>query len=270
MTTYVVGDVHGCASELEALLDKVAFNEHNDNLWLVGDLINRGPGSLEALRLARQLDATMVLGNHDLHFLAVAAGTQRIKRNDTLTPILAAPDRDELVDWLRSRPLLVTDKANDLCMVHAGLPPQWSLAEAQRHASEVERILQGDDWQQLMAKLYGNKPALFSEALTGFDRWRAILNVFTRMRFIDSQGTLDFNAKLGVDSAPAGFKPWFAYPREDFVRILFGHWAALEGKTPAAQARCEALDTGCAWGGALTALALDRQQRISVPAGTQA
>ncbi|MGJ8515641.1 symmetrical bis(5'-nucleosyl)-tetraphosphatase [Carnimonas bestiolae] len=269
MTTWVVGDVHGCADELEALLEKVRFDSANDQLWLVGDLINRGPRSLGALRLARSLNATMVLGNHDLHFLAVAAGAQKAKRNDTIAPILDAPDAAELVEWLRQRPLLVASPDNAVCMVHAGIAPQWSLADAQRYASEAEAVLRGDEWQLLMQHLYGNSPDRFDESLRGWDRLRAILNVFSRMRFIDASGRLDFSAKLGPRSAPRGFMPWFQYPRSDSLQLLFGHWAALEGRTPDAQIACQALDTGCAWGGALTAMALESGERISVASNSR-
>lgn len=270
MTTWVVGDVHGCADELEALLEKVRFDTAHDELWLVGDLINRGPRSLGALRLARSLNATMVLGNHDLHFLAVAAGAQKAKRSDTILPILDAPDAAELIEWMRHRPLLVTSQDSAVCMVHAGILPQWSLDEAQRYAGEAEAALRGAEWQLLMQHLYGNAPDRFNESLRGWDRLRAILNVFSRMRFIDRTGRLDFSAKLGPQSAPRGFNPWFQYRRSDSLRLVFGHWAALEGRTPGAQIACEALDTGCAWGGALTALALESGERVSVAATSRA
>ncbi|WP_052365492.1 symmetrical bis(5'-nucleosyl)-tetraphosphatase [Halotalea alkalilenta] len=271
MSTYVIGDLHGCCDEFESLLSRLDFQTGRDRLWLVGDLVNRGPRSLDCLRLARALDAQVVLGNHDLHLLAVAAGAQSLKRSDTLDAILDAPDRDQLLDWLRRRPLLVCDERSGqpLCMAHAGVPPQWSLDTARRLACEVEAVLRGPRWTEFMSRLYGDRPAGFDESLTGWERLRAIVNAFTRMRFIAEDGVLDFTAKEGLDAAPSGFIPWFQYPREDNLRVLFGHWAALEGAVPGARIDCEALDTGCVWGRALTALELESGKRIAVPAGTQ-
>ncbi|ANF58547.1 symmetrical bis(5'-nucleosyl)-tetraphosphatase [Halotalea alkalilenta] len=271
MSTYVIGDLHGCCDEFEVLLSRLDFQTGRDRLWLVGDLVNRGPRSLACLRLARDLDAQVVLGNHDLHLLAVAAGAQSLKRSDTLDEILDAPDRDQLLDWLRRRPLLVCEERSGqpLCMVHAGLPPQWSLDTARRLACEVEAVLRGPRWIEFMGRLYGNQPAGFDESLTGWERLRAIVNVFTRMRFITEGGVLDFAAKEGLDAAPPGFMAWFQYPREDNLRVLFGHWAALEGAVPDARIACEALDTGCVWGRSLTALDLESGKRIAVPTGSQ-
>ncbi|MHB0776372.1 symmetrical bis(5'-nucleosyl)-tetraphosphatase [Halomonas sp. WWR20] len=267
MTTYAIGDLQGCFVEFEALLTRLAFNPERDRLWLAGDLVNRGPASLECLRAVKRLgdSAKVVLGNHDLHLLAVAHGMARAKRSDTLEAVLEAPDRVELLDWLRMQPLLVTDSALDAVMVHAGLLPQWSLERTCRLAAEAEAILHGDRLVDFLAVMYGNLPARWSDDLEGVDRWRFIVNVLTRMRFIAADGTLDFSAKEGLDSAPAGFAPWFTYPRDDDPRIIFGHWAALEGHAPDATVRAEALDTGCVWGGPLTALNLTTGERISEP-----
>ncbi|WP_110685481.1 symmetrical bis(5'-nucleosyl)-tetraphosphatase [Salinicola aestuarinus] len=268
MATYAIGDLQGCYAEFEALLARLDFSPSRDRLWLAGDLVNRGPGSLACLRRCVELDgaASVVLGNHDLHLLAVARGHGKLKRKDTLVPILDAPDRETMLEWLRCQPLLVTDDARGCVMSHAGILPQWSLARASELAAEAERVLSGPDVDAFLAVMYGNRPALWDESLTGEDRIRAIVNVFTRMRFIDAQGTLDFDAKEGLDSAPAGFAPWFTYPRADSPTLLFGHWAALEGRTPGARVEARALDTGCVWGGSLTALDIDSGESIVEPA----
>ncbi|CAO1667495.1 MULTISPECIES: symmetrical bis(5'-nucleosyl)-tetraphosphatase [Salinicola] len=279
MATYAIGDLQGCYAEFEALLERLDFSPSRDHLWLAGDLVNRGPDSLGCLRRSVALDgaASVVLGNHDLHLLAVARGHGKLKRNDTLTDILEAPDRSEMLEWLRGQPLLVADRErgpvkNGYVMTHAGLLPQWSLAEAAELAAEAEAVLRGDEVDAFLSVMYGNRPARFTPELTGEDRIRAIVNVFTRMRFIADDGTLDFAAKEGLDSAPAGFAPWFTYPRHDELAgggrltLLFGHWAALEGRTPGARINAQALDTGCVWGGSLTALDLDSGERIAVPA----
>lgn len=278
MATYAIGDLQGCYAEFEALLERLDFSPSRDHLWLAGDLVNRGPDSLGCLRRSVALDgaASVVLGNHDLHLLAVARGHGRLKRNDTLTDILEAPDRSEMLEWLRVQPLLVADRErgpgkNGYVMTHAGLLPQWSLAEAAELAAEAEAVLRSDEVDAFLSVMYGNHPARFTPELTGVDRIRAIVNVFTRMRFIADDGTLDFAAKEGLDSAPAGFAPWFTYPRYDELAgggkltLLFGHWAALEGHTPGARINAQALDTGCVWGGSLTALDLDSGERISEP-----
>lgn len=190
-----------------------------------------------------------------------------MKRSDTLAPILEAPDREPLLDWLQSRPLLVrlSEDGEETVMTHAGLLPQWSVPQAAALAAEVEARLGGEGAGAFLERMYGNEPAEWHDGLDGIDRLRAIVNVFTRMRFIDARGRLDFAAKEGLDSAPPGFAPWFHYPRGDGARLLFGHWAALQGETPGSQVFAEALDTGCVWGGCLTALDLTRGRRISVP-----
>jgi bis(5'-nucleosyl)-tetraphosphatase (symmetrical) len=265
MTTYAIGDLQGCHAEFVELLTRLHFDPRRDRLWLTGDLINRGPGSLACLREVQALGEAVVtvLGNHDLHLLAVARGRAPLNRQDTLAAILEASDREALLDWLQSRPLLVRE--TESVMTHAGLLPQWSLPRAEALAGEVMAVLQSERSGGFLARMYGNTPACWRDDLEGVDRLRAIVNVLTRMRFIDAEGCLDFAAKQGLDSAPPGFAPWFCYPRPDAPRLLFGHWAALQGCTPGARVRAEALDTGCVWGGSLTALNLDSGERLSVP-----
>ncbi|RUR37831.1 symmetrical bis(5'-nucleosyl)-tetraphosphatase [Vreelandella populi] len=265
MSTYAIGDLHGCYAEFMALLEALHFNPTNDTLWLVGDVINRGSGSLECLREAEALGSAVrcVLGNHDFHLLVVARGGGKQKRHDTLDGILAAPDRERLLDWLQCQPLAV--KQDRTLMTHAGLLPQWSVDQAIAYSREVEQALASEQSGHFLTKLFGNQPDRWREELEGMDRLRFIVNAMARMRFIDGQGRLEFDAKEGLESAPEGFAPWFQYAREDNPRLLFGHWAALEGRTPGTQVRAEALDTGCVWGGALTALNLDTHERISVP-----
>ncbi|MCE8016305.1 symmetrical bis(5'-nucleosyl)-tetraphosphatase [Halomonas sp. MCCC 1A17488] len=270
MTVYAVGDLQGCHAEFVELLERIDFDPARDRLWLAGDLVNRGPESLACLREVRALGdaASTVLGNHDLHLLAVARGGARLNRKDTLDEILSAPDREPLLDWLQSRPLLVRqDFADhgDTLMTHAGLLPRWSADEAAALAAEVEARLASESSGAFLERMYGNEPSCWQASLDGIDRLRVIVNVLTRMRFIDADGCLDFCAKEGLDSAPAGFAPWFRYPRRDDVRLLFGHWAALEGRAEGARVRTEALDTGCVWGGCLTALNLTTGERIGVP-----
>ncbi|KAA0011703.1 symmetrical bis(5'-nucleosyl)-tetraphosphatase [Billgrantia pellis] len=270
MTTYAIGDLQGCHAEFVELLERIDFDPRHDRLWLAGDLVNRGPASLACLREVRALGeaAITVLGNHDLHLLAVARGGGRLNRKDTLAAILDAPDRDALLDWLQSRPLLVRqafDGQGDTVMTHAGLLPQWTQDEAAGFAAEVEARLGGECSGSFLERMYGNAPACWKASLEGIERLRAIVNVLTRMRFIDAGGCLDFSAKEGLDSAPPGFAPWFRYPRGDDLRLVFGHWAALEGRAEGAQVRAEALDTGCVWGGTLTALNLSSGERIDVP-----
>jgi bis(5'-nucleosyl)-tetraphosphatase (symmetrical) len=270
MPTYAIGDLQGCHAEFVALLDTLSFDPRRDRLWLAGDLVNRGPGSLACLREAYTLgDAvSIVLGNHDLHLLAVARGSVTAKRSDTLGSILDAEDRDRLLEWLQAQPLWVDDgSASDqrTLMVHAGLLPIWSLSEASERAQEVETVLRSERAGAFLDVMHGNTPARWQDDLEGDDRLRAIVNAFTRMRFVTADGTLDFKAKEGLDSAPEGFAPWFTYPRVDDPRIVFGHWAALQGQTSGARVRVEALDTGCVWGGSLTALELESGRKVSVP-----
>lgn len=264
MRTFAVGDIQGCLEPLKCLLDRVHFDPAKDRLWLVGDLVNRGPQSLETLRFLFSMRdcLTCVLGNHDLHLLAVAHNIERLKRNDTLQEILEAPDRADLLDWLRRQKLLHYDEQRDIAMVHAGIPPQWTLRKALRLAAEVEQALQ-DDARLLpfLDGMYGNDPACWDKDLHGIERLRVITNYLTRMRFCQPDGTLDLKSKEGVETAPPGFAPWFSYPhrRTHGQKIIFGHWAALEGRCN--EAGLCALDTGCVWGGAMTLLNIDSGER---------
>ncbi|SOB77753.1 Bis(5'nucleosyl)-tetraphosphatase, ApaH [Marinobacter sp. LV10R510-11A] len=262
MTDYAIGDIQGCYDSLKDVLAKVDFSPSRDRLWVAGDLINRGPSSLKTLRYIESLgdSAVVVLGNHDLHFLAVALGGHALKRKDTLADILNAPDRDKLVNWLRQQNLCVHDSKRNLIMVHAGLPHIWSLEQALANAREVEKVIRGNSAPEYFAQMYGNKPECWGENLTGMDRWRVITNYFTRMRFIASDGRLELTAKDSSGTAPKGFAPWFEFPRTDDLRVVFGHWAAIEGKTGVE--RFIGLDTGCVWGGALTMMNLDTAEKI--------
>ncbi|WP_449286100.1 symmetrical bis(5'-nucleosyl)-tetraphosphatase [Marinobacter sp. PE14] len=262
MTDYAIGDIQGCYERLRDVLDKVDFSPSRDRLWVAGDLINRGPSSLATLRYIESLgdSAVVVLGNHDLHLLAVSLGGHQTRRKDTLADILEAPDYDRLVNWLRQQNLCVHDPVRNLVMTHAGLPHIWSVGEAMACAQEVEAVVRGDAAEEYFTQMYGNQPERWDETLQGMDRWRVITNYFTRMRFIAEDGTLELAAKEAVDSAPEGFEPWFHFPRNDDVRVVFGHWAALEGKT--GSDRFIGLDTGCVWGGALTMMNLDSGEKI--------
>lgn len=270
MSVYAVGDVQGCLRPLKCLLEQAAFDPNHDQLWLVGDLVNRGPQSLETLRFLYQMRhaVTCVLGNHDLHLLAVAHRIENLKKGDTLTEILEAPDRNELLDWLRQQKLVHHDAERQVTMVHAGIPPQWNLAKALRRAGEVEAVLRDDARLPLyLDGMYGNQPAKWDKSLTGVTRLRVITNYFTRMRFCTADGTLDLTSKEGAGSAPAGFAPWFSHAQRKMrgQRIIFGHWAALEGRCD--EPGISALDTGCVWGGCMTLLNVDsgEQFRCSCP-----
>jgi bis(5'-nucleosyl)-tetraphosphatase (symmetrical) len=267
MATYVVGDIQGCFDALRRLLDSVSFDPQVDHLWSVGDLVNRGPDNLSTLRFFRDLGshAKVVLGNHDLHLLAVEAGAREPGRKDTLTDVLQAPDADELLDWLRRQPLM--HREGPYVLSHAGIPHIWDSQEALVRADEVAARLCQPDYREFLHHMYGNEPDRWSPQLKGWDRLRVIVNYFTRMRFISSNGALDFDAKEGTDSAPTGMRPWFEFPRAEADRytvFLFGHWAALYGKT--GKPRFIGLDTGCVWGGALTLLRLDDGHKFQVPA----
>jgi len=264
MALYAIGDIQGCYDELRRLLDKLNFDAHVDQLWLVGDLVNRGPKSLEVLRFIKSLGdgAITVLGNHDLHLLAIAAGIDRVKHDDTFGPILNAPDRDELLDWLRHRPLLHCDAAREYALLHAGLPPQWDLAQAQRCAAEVEAMLRSMEHKEFFQHMYGNEPDLWREDLSGWARLRFIVNCFTRLRYVDDAGRV-LHKEKGAPHTRRHLTPWFRAPgrKSAATRIIFGHWSTLG---LVLEHNVYALDTGCVWGGALTALRIDSE---SVPVG---
>ncbi len=260
---YAIGDVQGCFDELCALLEKISYDPLHDELWFVGDLVNRGPKSLEVLRFIKQQpQVKVVLGNHDLHLLALAFGHSY--SHHTLHEILIAPDRNELLTWLRSLPLLHHDPTLNFVMVHAGLPPQWDLTQAKQCARELEKALQQQDINELMQHLYGDQPDQWRNDLQGWERLRFITNAFTRMRFCDAQGKLDLKAQGKVGSQATGFMPWFQVPnrRSENERIVFGHWAALLGETNTENVF--AVDTGCVWGNCLTALRLNDLEKFSV------
>lgn len=260
MAVYAVGDLQGCLQPLKCLLERVRFNPAVDRLWLVGDLVNRGPESLETLRYlyAMRDSLVCVLGNHDLHLLAAWHNVERLKKSDTLRDIIDAPDADQLLDWLRRQKLLHYDEQRGVVLVHAGIPPQWTLGKALELAAEVEQVLRDDTRLKLyLDGMYGNEPNKWSKDLSGVDRLRVITNYFTRMRFCTAAGKLDLKSKEGLDTAPKGYKPWFAHKdrRSRHVQIIFGHWAALEGKADVPGV--VALDTGCVWGGAMTLYNVD-------------
>lgn len=262
MAVYAVGDLQGCLQSLEKLLEALRFDPVADRLWMVGDLVNRGPQSLETLRFVRSLEtsAICVLGNHDLHLLAIGAGVTRPRRGDTLEAVLTAPDAPELLDWLRFRPLLHHDASLGWTMVHAGLPPQWDLDCAMACAAEVEVKLRTEP-ERLFHAMYGDLPDLWSEELMGSARQRFIINAFTRMRYVDSKGRLDHDCKTSPDQAPDNLIPWFRSPsrRTQTARILFGHWSTLGLIN---ETNLIALDTGCVWGGTLSAVQLDHPHRL--------
>jgi bis(5'-nucleosyl)-tetraphosphatase (symmetrical) len=265
---YAIGDIQGCDAELAALLDTIDFSPDRDRLWFVGDLVNRGPASLKVLRRVRALGdaATVTLGNHDLHLLAVAYGSAKQKGGDTLDDILGASDRETLLEWLRHRPLLAEDRDLDLCLVHAGLSPQWDLAAARACAREVEHALARDP-EKLFKHMYGDKPDRWDDDLAGKERLRYIVNCLTRLRYVDAHGRLDLRAK----GAPGkghhhSLVPWFEVPDAPWrgTRIVFGHWSTLGFfQSP----DVAALDTGCVWGGSLTALRLDLPGALPVHVG---
>ncbi len=262
MSTYLIGDVHGCYDELRALLKQVSFNPEQDILWLTGDLVARGPGSLDVLRYVKSLgdSVRLVLGNHDLHLLAVYASISRNKPKDRLTPLLEADDADELINWLRRQPLLQVDEEKKLVMGHAGITPQWDIETAKKCAREVEAVLSSDSYPLFLNAMYGDMPNNWSEALSGLARLRFSTNALTRMRFCFPNGQLDMICKDAPDSALPPLKPWFniAGPVAREYTIVFGHWASLEGKgTPEG---IIGLDTGCCWGGSLTLLHWEEQR----------
>ncbi len=260
MAIYAVGDLQGCLDPLRRLLDRLRFDPADDCLWLTGDLVNRGPQSLECLRFVRALGnaAITVLGNHDLHLLSLhargVAGAS--KTHPTLVPVLRAPDRDELMAWLIHRPLLHHDAQLHYTLVHAGLPAPWDLSTAAACAREVEAVLAGEAAGELLQDMYGDEPDRWSPDLTGLARWRFTVNALTRMRYCMPDGRLDLHAKGAPDTVANSLRPWFEVhpPAAQGLRVVFGHWSTL-GKV--AQGGAYGLDTGCVWGGSLTALRLD-------------
>ncbi|MBO9536945.1 symmetrical bis(5'-nucleosyl)-tetraphosphatase [Herbaspirillum sp.] len=260
--TYVIGDLQGCGQQLQHLLDNISPPDDKHFIF-AGDLINRGPQSLQTLRTVMSMGdrARAVLGNHDLHLLAVSQGIRPLHKDDTLHDILDAPDRDELIDWLRRRPLAIHEQGH--LIVHAGVLPQWDLPQALALAGEVGAMLQSDRWVDFLTHMYGNQPARWSDDLAGYDRLRCIINAFTRVRFCQADGTMDFSMKEGASSAPEGLMPWFEVPgrRTEDVTVVFGHWSTLG---LVMRPNLIALDTGCVWGGKLTAVRLSDRALFQV------
>ena len=264
MATYAIGDVQGCFDELRQLLDRFKFASQ-DRLWFVGDLVNRGPKSLQVLRFVRALceRAITVLGNHDLHLITQYEGFERPRKDDTFQDVLAAPDAKDLVDWLRRRPMMHVE--GGFAMVHAGLLPQWSIGKARSLAAEAESALAGPDYRSFLTHMYGSKPDEWSDALGGWDRLRVIVNAMTRLRFCTPQGRMEFQAK--GKKPPAGYSAWFDL-RNDAQTVICGHWSALGLKLTD---KLAALDSGCVWGARLSALRLEDRALFQVPcAGYQA
>lgn len=275
MADYAIGDVQGCYDPLQKLLEKIQFDDRRDRLWFVGDLVSRGPDSLAVLRFLHQLAITpqITLGNHDLSLLFclycpdVAKQLAQEKKQayppETLKQVLDAEDAFMLGDWLRRQSIAIYDGDLRVLMCHAGIPPMWSFGQALGYARELEQVLSGPDYRDFLAKMYGNQPDQWSESLTGMDRLRLITNYFTRMRYFDRQGRLDFSFSGAVDAAPAHLTPWFLMPRKSTIPVdlIFGHWASLDGKCP--NPHYYALDTGCVWGKQLTALCLQERQFYS-------
>ncbi len=261
MATYAIGDIQGCYHAFKALLARLSFNPKHDQLRLVGDLINRGNGSLEVLRWCYQHQSSIkvVLGNHDLHAIAVAHRLKRAHRSDTLQTIIDAPDRDELLTWLRYQPLMVVDldsHGNRYAMVHAGLLPQWTIEAASLYATEVEVALQADNYVDFLANMYGNEPNKWQADLTGIERLRVITNTLTRMRICTQLGEMEFAFKGELQDIPAGYVPWFDVDNRQSKQtaIFCGHWSAL-GMSQ--RHNVTSLDTGCLWGGQLSAICIE-------------
>ncbi len=264
MAIYAIGDLQGCYSALQQLLELINFDTGKDRLWLVGDIVNRGPDSLATLRFAKESGnvVTMVLGNHDLHLLMVAAGITRMHDGDTLQSVLSAPDRDELLYWLRHQKLIYQE--DDNVMVHAGLLPVWSVVQAAALAQEVESALRKENYQEVFSQLYGNQPDCWHDDLTGYARLRVIVNAMTRMRICTPEGKMNFSYKGNEKTVPTGYMPWYKIPKRASQKatIICGHWSALGLKI---DRNLIALDTGCLWGGSLTAIRLDDRQIYQVP-----
>ncbi len=263
MATYIIGDVQGCFDKLQQLLAHISFNPNKDRLGFLGDLVNRGPNSLNTLRFIKSLkNPIVVLGNHDLFLLALGYGVIEDQHNHTLNDILTAPDKIELIDWLRHQPLLYINQADHYLMVHAGIAPQWSVSQAEVYANEVSQALTGKHYLDFLSHMLGDEPDTWNETLTQWDRLRYLTNAFTRMRFCTAEGQLTFARDINI-AEQKQYRPWFEWrgTRAE-IDILFGHWAALEGKCT--QPHCYALDTGCVWKGQLTAMRIEDRKLFSV------
>lgn len=263
MAIYAIGDLQGCHTELTQLLRQIKFKPDRDRIWFCGDLVNRGPESLLALRHVRDMadNAVTVLGNHDLHLLAQAFMENPPGKKDTLQQILNAPDRDQLLEWLRQQPLVHHDKETGFTLVHAGIHPHWSIKQALGLSAEIQQVLQGDKHVDYYNHMYGDKPAIWSDSLKGWKRYRFITNTFTRMRYCNADGTLNLGAKYAPGSQAKGLFPWYETParKTEKNRIVFGHWSTLPQAGKHAVNNAYALDSGCVWGGSLSALRLDKE-----------
>ena len=261
MSTYAIGDIQGCYDSLVKLLDKIKFNPNQDTLWFAGDLVNRGPKSLETIRFIKQLgdSAIVVLGNHDLHLLALSINHPKFNsKQSSLQDIINAPDSDEIIYWLRHQKIMHSD--DNIHMVHAGIYPHWSILQAQNNARKVESILQSDNYKELLLNIHGNYPDKWNDNITGYDELRFIINAFTRMRFIEDNGRLDFLEKGNIGEQDPGLIPWFEHPKnisKTTDTIIFGHWSQLE---KIHNFNTIGTDTGCLWGKKLTAYQLNNQK----------
>ena len=264
MALYAIGDIQGCHAEFCGLLDLIGFSTREDRLWLVGDLVNRGPQSLAVLREVIALGdaASTVLGNHDFHLLTIASGHRRPHRGDTLDEILAAPDRDAMIEWLAQRPLVIRDESR--LLVHAGLLPQWTPEQAVTLSHEVESALRGAERHAFLGALYGDEPAAWRDDLRGYDRLRVIVNACTRMRFCTADGRMALHEKRGPRHSPGGYRPWFAHDNRMSAgaTIVCGHWSTLDLELAP---NVVMLDSGCLWGGTLTALRFPDRRVLQVP-----
>jgi bis(5'-nucleosyl)-tetraphosphatase (symmetrical) len=261
MALYLIGDVQGCDEALERLLTHIAFSPSRDTLYLLGDLVNRGPHNARVLRrlMGYGSSAQCLLGNHDLHLLAVSCGVRKPNTQDTTQDILTAPDGAELLHWLRHQHLSL--QVGQVLMVHAGVLPSWTAPKTMALAGEVEAVLRSDDWVHFMPQMYGGLPNVWRDDLAGADRLRVIVNALTRLRFCDAQGAMDFSVKEGADKAPAHLMPWFDVPGRQTadVRIAFGHWSTVQ---IADRADVVCLDDGCVWGGCLSAAKLEASDTL--------
>ena len=270
MSTYAIGDLQGCYVELIDLLNEINFDERNDQLWFVGDLVNRGPMSLDCIEYVMSLgnNAKTVLGNHDLHLLAIAEGIRKPHKKDTLDEIVHAEHAKQIYSWLRAQPLMVQDDDLGYTMLHAGLPPVWSIQEAKEFAQETEIMINSDEFYNFLPSMYGNEPVLWSNSLSDIERHRYVINSFTRTRYLHLDGTMNFSEK-GIPDDKSELVPWYAYPNRQSKnsRIIFGHWSTVTlGQTQDfSQFNVYPIDTGCIWGGKLTAIRLEDEKIYFVP-----
>lgn len=272
MSTYIIGDIQGCYDELIELLDKIKFDKRKDFVWFTGDIINRGPKSLEALRFIKNLgnSANSVLGNHDIHIIAIALKNDHasIKKADNgIKQLLNAPDKDELLTWLRKRPILHKDDDLNFILTHAGIYPLWDIETAEKMAKKAENLIRGENFNDFIEKMYGNTPSKWSESLKSIEKMRFAINAFTRMRYCDHNGNLLFHYKKDLDNKPTDHIPWYALQRPTPItqRLVFGHWSALGYKY---KNNTISIDTGCLWGGELSAIKVRKygHHKISVKA----